>query len=73
MNETYLAYGVLIAAALFLLPFFFAAMVGYNPTSESTVGRLKQAYFVGLGVFLGLSFIAAVAFSITWALVTVMK
>ncbi len=73
MNETYLAYGVLIATSLFVLPFICAAMVGFNPASKTVGGKVKQIYFTGLGVLLGLAFFAAVVFSITWALATVLK
>lgn len=73
MNATYLAYGVLIAASLFVLPFICAAMVGFNPTSETNGGKIKQIYFTGLGVLLGLAFISGAVFSITWAVVTVLK
>ena len=73
MNETYLAYGVLIAASLLVLPFICAAMVGYNPTSETGSGKIKQIYFTGFGVLLALAFLSGVIFSITWAVVTVLK
>lgn len=73
MNETYIAYGVLLAALLFLAPLFFAAMIGFQPTGETTSDKLKQIYSVGLGVFLGLSPIALVVAAVTWAIMTVMK
>lgn len=73
MNETYLAWLVLSLICLLVLPFFGAAMVNYQPPKGIGLERIKRAWFVGLGVVLGLLFIAIGITSLIWALSVVTK
>jgi hypothetical protein len=73
MNETYLAWFVICVVSVFIMPFFCAAIIHYQPVKKGLTERMLEVWLKGFVVFAILSFAALVVFLLIWALSVVTK